>query len=156
MATVTNILTPASVVVGQNVNYTVPTGRVAVINLTNMVTHFYSSSGGTTSFTSTNELPYPCLSESFKFTLRAGDILSSTRVTGSGAVGSSMPQATNVFIAGGTTTSITTLINGNNAFLTKVSSMAAVFATNTSLSAFQPITATGSADVTFVNEEYYA
>ena len=83
MTTLFQIQKPEAIVVGQNVNYTVPAGRVAKVAVClscSASTRF--SPGPTVSVSNPFAAGSNSNSISEVLTLRAGDVLSSSRVTG--------------------------------------------------------------------------
>jgi hypothetical protein len=143
MSTLQSILKPTSIVVGQNVNYTVPAGRIAKVSL-NLNASCSCYAAGLIN----NPLPGTDgdNSSDTELILRAGDVVSSTRTTGAGTTNGVANQVTTRVAEA----SSILLING---VASKIVSARATVSLQNSATTF-PIVSTGRADIGFVAEEY--
>jgi hypothetical protein len=154
MSTLQSILKPTSIVVAQNVNYTVPAGRIAKVNVSMAVSNAFYINPGPSVSSSTYSAGNNAAAVTKQLTLRAGDVVSSTRSTGAGTTnvgaGVSNVNVTRVAVA-----SISLLINGANSSLIQVQGAGGGrFSNGNSFASESALTSIGSADVGLVVEEY--
>lgn len=152
MSTFSPIQKPESVVVGQNVNYTVPAGRVARVSITADVDMRTAMSDAAANALQSASSQFGSSNHDAKtVTLRAGDILSSTRTTGSTSVAGDNGGSRHRAVASSASVSVT--INAVTAFSVVTSGGGA--GTQSSGASGTLITLTGTANMGFVAEEYF-
>ena len=152
MATLQTILKPIEITVGQNVNYTVPVGRIARFNYTMNLNADVVPVGlvGSTVFNNGNNSKI----ESGSLILRAGDIISSTRSTGAGTTNTT-GSGVAIMLTRTAVASVTLLINTVASKLINIAvSCTRLINAGDNGSSVAAITSTGAADLSFVIEEY--
>jgi hypothetical protein len=150
MTTLFQIQKPENVVVGLNVNYTVPAGMVAKVAALISVSNYASQ----TAEGLNTDLPIQTGSaasdsQKIEMVLRAGDILSSTRTTGS----TSGTVSFDTFFNRSSVAICTLLVNAANSCT--VRAPASISGTVPGSSGNATFAVTGTADMGFVAEEYF-
>jgi len=151
MATLNGVLVPDNIVVGLNVSYTVPAGKVALVRATLSATNVGSV---TSNYGSTSEYPAVTGNSStgnVDLTLRAGDIISSVRTTGTGSTN----NTSNVMASRVASCTTVMTVNGSNACSVNASASASNHNTSPGAGVVTNTT-TGVADFGFFAEEYFA
>jgi hypothetical protein len=155
MATITQIQKPVAIIVGLNISYTVPSGKIAKVKaLLSALARANSFSGNPGSGGYSNQPSIgdgQAVSETLEFILVSGDVLSSVRTAASASATATSNQPPAVAIG---TTTVTLTINGANAAQINAAATAAC-STSTSGSGSTSVSVTGVAAVGFIAEEYF-
>lgn len=150
MATFNGLQRPDSMTVGLNISYTVPVGKISRVTATlSAYCTTYRSSFNNEDSTGSQTANASANSLTGSFILGAGDILSSTRVTGAG----NTSVANNTFGSRAAEASSILTINGTNSLAVRAAASMGIMTSTAGFS--DTITSSGAADASFIAEEYY-